>query len=125
LRTDFILYVVFPLVVATSILSGNIFLVVSGQAAPGQNTTGTFDQLFKDRFKADYILSFSVVYESPKMVVLKGNLLTFASEYNTAFWKAIEVLENEYGFNIDKFAVNGIGSEINPERFYVIMTKAA
>jgi hypothetical protein len=59
------------------------------------------------------------------MVVLKGNLLTYLSEYNTGFWKAIEVLENDYGFNIDKFAVNGIGSDVYPERFYVIMKKTA
>jgi hypothetical protein len=59
------------------------------------------------------------------MVVLQGNLLTFGSEYNSAFWKAIELLENEYGFNIDKFAVNGIGSSVNPDRFYVIMTRTA
>jgi hypothetical protein len=42
---------------------------------------------------------------------------------NTSFWKAVELLEHDFGYKLDKFAVNGLGSEANPERFYVVLTK--
>jgi hypothetical protein len=39
------------------------------------------------------------------------------------FWKAIEILEHNFGYKLDKLVINGLGSEANPERFYAALTK--
>jgi hypothetical protein len=65
-----------------------------------------------------------VVYESPTMVVLYGDLLNFGLNYNQNLWKAAEPLRNDYGYDIIDTLVSGIGSDANPERFYVILAKA-
>lgn len=64
-----------------------------------------------------------VVYESPTTVVLKGDALTVVGEYNTILWKAVDLLENNHGYNLDQVVVNGLGSKDNPDRFYIVMTK--
>jgi hypothetical protein len=43
--------------------------------------------------------------------------------YEEGLLKAGEILKHDFGYKLDKFVVNGLGSEANPERFYVIMTK--
>ena len=65
-----------------------------------------------------------VIYESPTMVVLHGDALgPGAIENNINLWKAVDLLRNDYGYNLDNVVVNGIGSSENPDRFYIIMTK--
>jgi hypothetical protein len=65
-----------------------------------------------------------VVYESPTMIVLYGDLLNFGLNYNQNLWKAAEPLRTDYGYDIIDTLVSGIGSDANPERFYVILAKA-
>ena len=64
-----------------------------------------------------------VLYESPTTVVLKGDSLTIVGEYNTNLWKAVDMLQNDHGYNLDKVVVNGLGTRDNPDRFYIVMTK--
>lgn len=64
-----------------------------------------------------------VLYESPTTVVLKGDSLTVLGEYNTNLWKAVDMLQNDHGYNLDKVVVNGLGTRDNPDRFYIVMTK--
>jgi hypothetical protein len=65
----------------------------------------------------------TVFYDGNNTIVLNGDALTSTAARNEKFWAAIELLEHDLGYKLDKLVVNGIGSEANPERFYVIMTK--
>lgn len=64
-----------------------------------------------------------VNYESPTIVVLHGDALSTASNYNTNLWKAVDLLRNDHGYNLDKVLINGLGTDANPERFVIVMTK--
>ena len=71
------------------------------------------------------------IYQSPMMVVLKGDFISlspstsmFKTNYNNVFWHAIEILRQEFGFTLDKLVINGFGSVINPERMYAVMIKS-
>jgi hypothetical protein len=58
------------------------------------------------------------------MVVLHGNALGPAAiENNVNLWKAVDLLRNDHGYNLDTVVINGLGSSENPDRFYVVMTK--
>jgi hypothetical protein len=61
-----------------------------------------------------------VIYESPNMAVLKSQS---TKKTPTDFWKAIDILKRDYGFNLDKLVIKGIGSEMNPEIYYGVMFK--
>ena len=67
--------------------------------------------------------SVSVRYQGNQTIVLYGEALTTIRTPNKVFWQAVELLEHDFGYKLDKVVVNGLGSEANPERFYVIMTK--
>jgi hypothetical protein len=45
------------------------------------------------------------LYESPTTVVLKGDSLTVVGEYNTNLWKAVDMLQIDHGYNLDKVVI--------------------
>jgi len=107
--------------------------LVYGQSAGGQvNATNPhFENTFQQRLGSNFTTNLVIVYQSPTMVVLKGDLVSaspgtslFKTNYNNVFWHAIEILRQEFGFNLDKLLVNGFGSVINPERMYAVMIKS-
>ena len=96
----------------------------SGSTTLSSQPKGNISRLLEQEFppSAGEGLVF-VVYESPTMVILYGDLLTFGLTYNQNLWKAAELLRNDYGYDIIDTLVSGIGSDANPERFYVILEK--
>ena len=107
--------------------------LVYGQSAVGQvNATNPhFENTFQQRLGNNYTANLIIIYQSPMMVVLKGDLVSaspstsmFKTNYNNVFWHAIEILRQEFGFTLDKLVVNGFGSVINPERMYAVMIKS-
>jgi hypothetical protein len=80
-------------------------------------------KFFDQKIIPSSILYVDVYYQSNQTIVLQGDALTSARESNKEFWKAIDLVEHDFGYKLDKVVVNGIGSEPNPDRFYVIMTK--
>jgi hypothetical protein len=106
--------------------------LVYGQSAGGQvNATNPhFENTFEQRLGSNYTANLVIIYQSPMMVVLKGDLASsspgtslFKTNYNNVFWHGIEILRQEFGFTLDKLVVNGFGSVINPERMYAVMVK--
>ena len=104
-----------------------------GQNAGGQvNATNPhFENIFQQRLGSNYTANLIIIYQSPMMVVLKGDLVSaspgssyFKTNYNDVFWHGIEILHQEFGFALDKLVVNGFGSVINPERMYAVMIKS-
>ncbi len=107
--------------------------LVYGQSVGGQvNATNPhFENTFQQRFGNNYTANLIIIYQSPMMVVLKGDLVSaspgtslFKTNYNNVFWHGIEILRQEFGFTLDKLVVNGFGSVINPERMYAVMVKS-
>ena len=107
--------------------------LVYGQSAVGQvNATNPhFENTFQQRLGNNYTANLIIIYQSPMMVVLKGDLVSaspstsmFKTNYNNVFWHAIEILRQEFGFTLDKLVINGFGSVINPERMYAVMIKS-
>ena len=107
--------------------------LVYGQSAGGQvNATNPhFENTFQKRLGSNYSANLIIIYQSPMMVVLKGDLVSaspgssyFKTNYNDVFWHGIEILHQEFGFALDKLVVNGFGSVINPERMYAVMIKS-
>lgn len=107
--------------------------LVYGQSAGGQvNATNPhFENTFQQRLGSNYTANLVIIYQSPMMVVLKGDLVSaspgssyFKTNYNDVFWHGIEILHQEFGFALDKLVVNGFGSVINPERMYAVMIKS-
>ena len=107
--------------------------LVYGQSAGGQvNATNPhFENTFQQRLGNNYTANLIIIYQSPMMVVLKGDLVSaspstsmFKTNYNNVFWHAIEILRHEFGFTLDKLVINGFGSVINPERMYAVMIKS-
>ena len=101
--------------------------LVYGQNAGGQvNATNPhFENIFQQRLGSNYTANLIIIYQSPMMVVLKGDLVSaspgssyFKTNYNDVFWHAIEILHQEFEFALDKFLVNGFGSVINPEKMW-------
>jgi hypothetical protein len=110
--------------------------LVHGQSLGEQlNATKTFanphfDNTFQQKLGSNYTANLIIIYQSPNMVVLKGDLVSaspgsslFKTNYNNVFWHGIEILRQEFGFTLDKLVVNGFGSVINPERMYAVMVK--
>src|SRR6188472_605290 len=107
--------------------------LVYGQNAGEQvNATNPhFENIFQQRLGSNYTANLIIIYQSPMMVVLKGDLVSaspgssyFKTNYNDVFWHGIEILHQEFGFALDKLVVNGFGSVINPERMYAVMIKS-
>ena len=107
--------------------------LVYGQSAGGQvNATNPhFENTFQQRLGNNYTANLIIIYQSPMMVVLKGDLVSaspstsmFKTNYNNVFWHAIEILRQEFGFTLDKLVINGFGSVINPERMYAVLIKS-
>ena len=107
--------------------------LVYGQNAGGQvNATNPhFENIFQQRLGSNYTANLIIIYQSPMMIVLKGDLVSaspgssyFKTNYNDVFWHGIEILHQEFGFALDKLVVNGFGSVINPERMYAVMIKS-
>ena len=107
--------------------------LVSGQSVGGQvNATNShFENAFQQKLGSNYTQNLIIIYQSPMMVVLKGDLVSaspgtslFKTNYNNVFWHAIEILRQEFGFTLDKLVVNGFGSVINPERMYAVLVKS-
>ena len=107
--------------------------LVSGQSVGGQVNASTshFENAFQQKLGSNYTANLIIIYQSPMMVVLKGDLVSaspgtslFKTNYNNVFWHAIEILRQEFGFTLDKLVVNGVGSVINPERMYAVMVKS-
>ncbi|MGB8171229.1 MAG: hypothetical protein WCF01_01230 [Nitrososphaeraceae archaeon] len=107
--------------------------LVYGLNAGGQvNATNPhFENIFQQRLGSNYTANLIIIYQSPIMVVLKGDLVSaspgssyFKTNYNDVFWHGIEILHQEFGFALDKLVVNGFGSVINPERMYAVMIKS-
>ena len=63
-----------------------------------------------------------VLYESPKKIILGGYLIE-AGDFNSDLWQARDLLKNQYGFKMDQVITSGIGTEANPTKVYVVMTK--
>jgi len=107
--------------------------LVYGQSAGEQvnATNAHFENTFQQRLGSNYTANLVIIYQSPMMVVLKGDLVSsspgtslFKTNYNKVFWHGIEILRQEFGFTLDKLVVNGFGSVINPERMYAVMVKS-
>lgn len=62
-----------------------------------------------------------VISESPKTVVLYGQLITLGLNDNVDLWKASDLLKSQYGFKISNIISVGAGSEANPARLYIVM----
>jgi hypothetical protein len=63
-----------------------------------------------------------VLYESPKKIILGGYLIE-AGDFNSDLWQARDLLKNQYGFKMDQVITSGTGTEANPTKVYVVMTK--
>ena len=68
----------------------------------------------------------SLVHESPTMVVLTGDLLISTSPAlysdNVSIWKAVNNIKDS-GYSITSVEVAGQGSQANPHKLYVVMSK--
>lgn len=71
----------------------------------------------------------SLVYESPKTIVVGGALLTagstlqFAGDWNNSFsWKAVDSFK-ELGYSLTSVELGGQDIENNPHTWYVVMSK--
>ena len=88
------------------------------------NANDTGLQKLIDQRITDLHYNVDVYYQSNETVVLKGYAETFITgKPNIYLWQAVDLLKHQFGYKLDKVLVNGLGSEANPERFYVIMTK--
>ena len=61
-----------------------------------------------------------VIYESPRMLVLFGNL-----QDNADLWEAADFLQNEHRFDLTDIIKEGEGSKGDPGRVYLIMEKSS
>jgi hypothetical protein len=57
------------------------------------------------------------------MIILSGDLITAALTENVDLWQAVDILQNEHGFNMTHIIKEGVGSEGNEGRVYLIMEK--
>jgi hypothetical protein len=66
-----------------------------------------------------------VYYKGNNTIIIGGEALDPLMHQisNEKFWKAIEILEHDFGCKLDKLVINGLGSEVSPERFYAVLTK--
>ena len=55
-------------------------------------------------------------------IVLTGDLITAAGEYNSGIWKAIDGLETA-AWSVENVLITGEGSKTNPHTYVITMTK--
>jgi hypothetical protein len=98
----------------------------------GQNLTNLIEQRFTRSYTipgggtaSDLYPSINVIYESPRMLVLFGYILTGESLDNADLWEATDLLQNEHGFDLTDIIKEGEGSKGNPGRVYLIMEKSS
>lgn len=103
-----------------------IHTIAYGQAPNSdqiQNLTNQkLDQIFKQRIGSNYTQTLLVDYVSPSTIVFSATSGAILNS-PTDFWKAIDILKNDYNFSLDKLIINGAGSSSNPEIFYAVMFK--
>jgi hypothetical protein len=67
----------------------------------------------------------SVIHESPNTLVLNGDLLVGGSagyEDNPFIWRALDGFRGQ-GYNIESISLAGQGSQGNPHKILIVMTK--
>lgn len=100
-------------------------------AAPIQSSTQNLTELIEEKFtkaqtsingtEVPPIALVEVISESPKTVVLFGELITPARYANAELWQAVDLLKNDYGFTLTHVIHDGQGSVFNPGRVYLVM----
>jgi hypothetical protein len=104
-----------------AVFSHNV--VAFGQVA---NLTEIILLKFPERLDPSYspyaMRPVDVRYESPSSIVIGGDLIFFGV-FNTDLWKAMDLLKNQYGFNVEHVMTSGVGSVGNPTNIYILMTK--
>lgn len=86
-----------------------------GQAQqPNATNQRNATKIIDDKF-ADLVI---VEHDSPKRVVL-----LFYETESTYGWEAVQLLENQLGFQLETVLSSGMGSQGNPTRFFAIMEK--
>ena len=117
----------------------NLFSFADGSQNVANQTTGlgqNLTDLIEQRFPRNYTIpgggtafdlypSVNVIYESPRMLVLFGYLITGASLDNADLWEAADFLQNEHRFDLTDIIKEGEGSKGNPGRVYLIMEKSS
>jgi hypothetical protein len=72
------------------------------------------------------ILCVSMLYESDRTIVLKGNLLIIQSGMgyidNPFIWQAVDEFKVQ-GYVVDSVLLGGQGSRGNPHQYYIAMSK--
>ena len=63
-----------------------------------------------------------VLHESPNRIVLEGDYITLMNEYNPEIWNTVELLEGQ-GFQLDSTLLAGQGTQGNPHKYVIVMTK--
>lgn len=111
-----------------------VFLSVCPMAS-GQNpvNNGSIANVIQDRFTRQVNIpgliqgpeiSVRVIYESNSTVVLQGDLITERERtHNIDLWNATDFIKDQYGFRQTQIFTSGVGSEGNPTRVYVVITK--
>ena len=80
--------------------------------------------IIKNNIEKDADSAVKVIYESPKTVILQGDLITPIERLlNPELWQAMDQLRDQYGFNIQHLITSGVGSEGNPTVVYILLTK--
>jgi hypothetical protein len=126
-----------PMIVFFAVtLACNLFSFVEGSQNVANQTAGanqTLTNLIEQKFTrsnitvpgggtaSDLYPSVSAIYESPRMLVLFGYLITGSLAHNTDLWEAVDFLQNQHGFDLTDIIKEGEGSEGNPGRVYLIM----
>ena len=101
-----------------------------------QNQSTIIDQTELDAAKALCQLPFQCVdiqYESPTTIVMTGQDIVAAGAstseyrlyediYNPGLWKVVDMFKAK-GFAIDKMILGGQGTEPNPHKYHVVMSK--
>jgi len=102
-------------------------------AQANQTSDQNLTKIIKERFTRPEISEFGtsfppfahvdVIFESPKTIVLYGNLITYALNANDGLWEAVDLLKTEHGFNLTHIVKEGIGSKGNEGRIYLVMER--
>ena len=104
--------------ISYSVFSNNI------QAQPNNSSKGESPFINITQFLQRLGIQVTVEYETKSLVVLRGDEETF-SNLNQDFsplWRAVDFVKSK-GYTVGEITTSGIGSEGNPTRMYVIMTK--
>jgi hypothetical protein len=103
--------------------SGLTMVNQSTSTATQQTTSGNFTKLIEEKFTKtpafgiEILPDVRVVSESPKTLVLFGELITPPGNYNVDLWTATDLLKNDYGFKLTHIIKDGEGTQANPEEY--------